>query len=440
MLWRGFLAVALCFVSVPGSVRANGAFADSGVILLSKAQPGRIVASSELPGLVVSDDGGASWHWICESALGALATLFQRGAPPDERLYAITRQGLSTSADGGCSWQQRGNDAQRAGDVFADPNEPARVLVVAQTTLGEERLLRDVLVASDDGAGSFAPPLFSTDDYSITSVESAASDPARLYLALSSSQLQRPYLARSRDGGEHWDTLVLSQQLGRRPFIMRILTVDPRAADRVYLRISDGTEDALAVTRDAGDHVSVVQKMPASMSAFVLRADGSVIVASTDGSAFIARDGADSFEPWPVTLHLRALAEAEHGTLYAATSSKLDGFAFAASHDDGASWEPLLQLTELRGPLACGDVAERCAASWEQQKPSLAALAGQPDAAVLEPSAAVDHGKSRQKNGCSVALRARTTGIPGELLGAACAAGVLHVRRRQRTRALRAYT
>jgi hypothetical protein len=99
-----------------------------------------------------------------------------------------------------------------------------------------------------------------------------------------------------------------------------------------------------------------------------------------------------------------------------------------------------LQLTELRGPLACGDVAERCAASWVQQRPSLAALAGPSDAAVLEPSAAVDHGKSPQKNGCSVALRARTTGILGDLLGAACAACVLHVRRRQRRRAVRAYT
>jgi hypothetical protein len=427
-----FSAIIVTLVNAfAGSVHANGAFADSGVILLSKAKPGRIIASSELPGLVVSEDGGASWHWICENALGVLATLYQRGAPPDERLYAITRKGLSRSSDGGCSWQLPGDIAARAGDVFADPGEPARVLIVAQTALGGDRVQSDVLVASNDGGDTFAAPLFATNGYSITSAESAASDPRRLYLALSSLQLQHPAIARSRNGGEQWDTLDLSLQLGRRSFIMRILAVDPHDPERFFLRLSDGARDALAVSRDAGDHVNIVQSLPAGMSAFLRRRDGSLIIASADGSAFISHDDATSFERWPISLHLRALAEADDGTLYAATNSKIDGFALASSRDDGASWQPLFELAQLAGPLACGDVAERCAASWQQQRSTLAALAGRPN----DDAGAIAGGttKTEAKPGCSIATRAKAADIPALPLGTAGVACVwLCCRRRRR--------
>jgi hypothetical protein len=87
------LALLGCLANAahPQLVAANGAFADSKVILLPKARPEQIIASTDVSGLVISNDAGKTWSWLCEDAIGSFPALFQLGAAPDERLYAITR-------------------------------------------------------------------------------------------------------------------------------------------------------------------------------------------------------------------------------------------------------------------------------------------------------------------------------------------------------------
>jgi hypothetical protein len=378
-------------------VRANGAFADSQVILLPRAHAHRILASFDVGGLLVSDDDGETWSFICEKAIGRFATLFQLGAAPDEKLYAVTQTGLSWSGDLGCTWQfARG--IEQVGDAFPDPRDPQRVLAVAQAVVRADGLWGDVLAMSSDAGRSFGAPLFQTATESITSAEIARSDPHVMYLSLTGVQRAHPFLARSRDSGASWETLALAAQLGDEPLTTRILNVDPDDAATLYLRVSGPSGDALAISRDRGTTMRVaLRRAAAKMSAFLLRDSGDLMVAFDDGSAFTSRDGGREFRPWSTDFHVRALAERD-GALYAGAESRLDGFAIAVSRDGGEHFEPLLRLEQLARPPRCGSLPQQCDDSWQQLERVLPALYG--------PSA--DAGADRDAGERSVALHDRS--------------------------------
>jgi hypothetical protein len=441
--------------SRPSSLKADGAFADSQTILISHTHPHRIIASSDISGLLVSDDDGATWSWICEDAIGYFAALFQLGPAPDENLYAITEAGLSVSIDAGCSWQHAPGIAQHAGDVFADPSDPQRVLAVAQVdTLADSHVLSDIVAASNDGGLSFGPAMYMTSVASITGVEIARSDPNAIYLTMSSLQQQHPYIARSQDAGATWMQLDLSSQLGRKPLVMRIVAVDPVDANTLYLRLSDGVQDALAITHDAGTTVQVALQLDSSMSAFLLRSDGALIVASADAMSFISSDAGASFSPWSNDFHIHALAE-NNGALYATANSKADGFSVAVSADGGGHWKPLLRLDQLRGPVGCGAMPKQCDLAWTQLQPTITALSGKPSAAAgasalngESPAASESADSRRSSGGCSVSAAlgnsSKCDAAPIWLLACAALSGgvraakrgkrVLSVQRRRRSR------
>jgi photosystem II stability/assembly factor-like uncharacterized protein len=401
------IVLAALIVAAASSARANGAFSDSKAILLPRAHPHRIVTSSDIPGLLVSDDDGVSWNWVCEDAIGRFAGLFQLGPTPDEQLYAVTQAGLSISGDAGCSWQRPDGLVKRAGDVFADPSDSQHVLSIVETTVAmDSPLYGDVLVQSHDGGESFGPAMFSTSAASITGLEVARSDPSVIYLAMSSLQSQHPYLVRSMDAGETWRQIDLTAQLDPRPLIISILAVHPQDARTLYLRVSDGQQDALVISADGGETVHVAQRVSARMSAFLVRANGTLLLAGSDGQSFLSADGGESFGPWSsaaAQLHIEALGE-RNGVLYATTTSKLDGFALAASADDGAHWQPLLRLEHVRGPLACGSTSEQCQKQWAALTPSLPKLSGPALGPQLIVRSAPQPGAA---SGCSVEVGAQ---------------------------------
>jgi hypothetical protein len=432
------LAIACSFVWHPSRLKADGAFADSQTILLPRTQPHRIIASSDISGLLVSDDDGASWSWICDAAMGYFAALFQLGPAPDENLYAITQAGLAISLDEGCSWQHAAGIAQRAADVFPHPQDPQSVLLVAQVALEtDNHVFSDVVARSHDAGMTFGSPMFATSLASITGVEIARSDPNAIYLTLSSLQLQHPYLARSNDAGETWAEFDLTGQLGNRPMVIRILAVDPLDANTLYIRLSDGIRDALAITRDAGATMQIALQLDASMTAFLLRSDAALIVAGADAKSFISTDAGATFSAWSNEFHIHALAE-KAGALYATASSKVDGFSVAVSTDAGDHWRPLLRLDQLRGPISCGSVADQCQAPWTQLQPSLGVLSGKPREAAGSPALdgepVLAGGRDEARHGgggCSIGMASggSPVGMAGTLAAAALSAGTLAVRR-----------
>jgi hypothetical protein len=247
--------------------------------------------------------------------------------------------------------------------------------------------------------------MFSTTAASITGIEQARTDPSLIYVAMSSLQMQRPYITRSRDAGATWHETNLTTQLERKPLVIRIVAVDPNDAQTLYIRVSDGQRDALAISHDAGETLQVVHQLEARMSAFLLRADASLLLASADGRSVRSSDGGVSFEPWTsaaAALHIQALGERD-GLLYATTTSRLDGFAVAVSSDAGEHWRALLRLEQLGGPLACGAIATQCASEWTPLKRVLPKLSGPP---LASDSDSLPDGP----RGCAIGRSERTGG------------------------------
>src|SRR6266404_2674328 len=65
---------------VAGPARADGAFPDSMSLFLPADRPQRMVVGANF-GLIVSDDDGASWYFVCEQAIAANVSAYQMSAP-----------------------------------------------------------------------------------------------------------------------------------------------------------------------------------------------------------------------------------------------------------------------------------------------------------------------------------------------------------------------
>jgi photosystem II stability/assembly factor-like uncharacterized protein len=349
---------------------ADGAFPDSLGILLPEDQPQRIVAATNF-GLVISDDDGASFRFVCEDVVGLFATLYQLGPAPDDRLFAVTSDGLMVSEDNGCSWSTARGSAESSSDVFPDPNDPEHVLAVALGTADAGSDAVRAVYESRDGGRNFDKAKYMTPPGGyIEGVEIPRGAPQHLYLALYLTEPDRSaQLAHSTDGGEHYQLHDLSTAI--EGLFMRILAVDPERPELVYLRVlENGPTERVAVYDDTTGQARVTLTTQNKITAFLRRSDGALIVGTMTEGAYISLDSGSTWKAWPNAPHMRGLGE-RGGRLYAVADDMLDGFAIGVSDDRGASWKPLLRFAQIKGPLECGSVATRCAVAFSMLRTTL---------------------------------------------------------------------
>lgn len=409
---------------VPVAAQANGAFPDASQIMVPGDQPQQIFVGTNF-GVVVSDDNGATWTWTCEEQIGSFARLYQQGAAPSDRLYAIPTSGMVTSSDHACTWTPANGSFDAVNDAFPDPSDPMHVLGAAQGTL-DGGTSGFYLVESHDGGQNFddLPKYVPPAGYSIDTVEISAGAPMTVYLTLTDTVGKHVWLGHSTNGGTSFSLADIgTDQAG-------IAKVDPANPLRVFLRLQTPNGDTLGITSD-GATVAPAIRLGSSMTAFLLRSDGTLLVAAGNGTAFQSHDGGANWTPWANGLHIRALAE-RAGVLYAAASDITDGFAVGSSTDGGTTWKPLLRLRDIQGPQGC--VWEKCAVPWTKLK----ALIGSTD--VLDGGAgddmAVDMGAPPPNpGGCSCDLS--DAAAPGGALLAAMLALLTLVRAWRRGRRLR---
>lgn len=357
----GVLALAYCALS-PSAARANGAFPDSLAVLLAPDLSHRLILGTNF-GLVVSEDDGVTWRWICEKAIASNAFLYQLGPAPTHKIFALGFDGLFTSSDLGCSWRQvHGRlDLLFVNDYFPDPIDDQHVLLIGQPTTATTS---DVLYRSIDGGDTFETLLYTAPPRTrIDTVENARSDPRIIYATMSQSDPPRTLLLRSTNSGMSFE--VLDRTDASEPRDLRILSIDPADPMTVYFRAisrANGDDDALAITRDGGESIQIAFRLESRMSAFLRRSDGALIVASLDKS-LISTDRGAHFQPWPRAPHLRAIAERD-GALYAAGDNFRDFFALAVSRNQGATWEPLVRYDQICGVVDCPSLRATCAAPY----------------------------------------------------------------------------
>jgi uncharacterized protein (TIGR03382 family) len=369
---RAALALAVLLSS---GARADGAFPTGSSVLLPAGAPQRILVGTTF-GLVISEDAGATWRYVCEpyvTAAGANVLVYQ-GAPTGE-LIAAHQDALSRSADVGCTWTPATGSV--AGllvvDAFIAPSNPSSVVAI-----GWPQAAGASLLPSNDGGQTFGPALLASGtaevhaDERLLSVEIAASASGVVYATTfafptASNPTGSAALLRSGDGGASWTRSAL--QLG--PSVQaRIAQVDPADPNTVYLLVSSAATDEIRVTVDGGATVQPLLAPNGPLSGFVRASDGSLYAGTPGGDFYLRAPGASGFQKLPGP-HLRCLAE-RAGRVYACGDPAADGYDLASTDDGGKSFQKRLSFTQILGPLSCPSVQSACAADFAQLQRTLA--------------------------------------------------------------------
>jgi photosystem II stability/assembly factor-like uncharacterized protein len=385
---------------------ANGRFPRADQLVFVPGRPDELVLRVTF-GLLVSRDAGVAWDWVCEPAIGfdgiedpAVAVL------NDGVVLAGLFGGLAQSDAGTCSWRFSNTAALDLPVVDLSARRDAPNVAVAlaweaqppgQNTPGYRSRF---FATNDNGASwaSYGTPL----DPSVLmlTLDLAPSEPRRLYASgIRSGMARSGVLFVSVDEGLTWTEHAV-------PFDARseqglyIAAVDPLDPLLVYLRTSAANTSRLLVTRDGGTTFEE-QFAGGPMLGFALSADGAeIFLGGLEDGLWVSPRGPASFLQRS-TLPIQCLAS-RGDTLYAC-SNDVGGFALGASRDGGRNFEPMLRLSEVRGPLACpdGSSASVCGALW----PAMSDRLGITGAAGNElPPAVIDNGVSARAydGGCAL--------------------------------------
>jgi len=367
---RAVLALA---VVASLEARADGAFPTGMSVLVPAGAPQRILVGTTF-GLVISEDAGATWRYVCEpyvTGSGNTVLVYQAGS--NGEVIAAHLDNLSRTADL-CTWTRA--TGSMAGlivvDAFVTPANPDSVLAIAWPPAAGASLF-----PSGNGGQSFGAALLASGvppvraDERLVSVEIAASAPAVVYattFAFPSASLPggSAALLRSADGGNGWSRF----DLGVGPSVqVKIAQVDPADANTVYLLVSSGGSDAISVTSDGGATVQTVLAPGTPMGGFVRASDGALYAGTGAGDFYVRAPGATNFDRLPGP-HLLCLGE-RAGRLYACGNGSGDGYDLATSDDGGKSFHKVLSFTQILGPIACPAVQSACAADFAQLQRTL---------------------------------------------------------------------
>ncbi len=303
-------------------------------------------------GIAVTEDGGASWRWICDDAFGADAMW----EDPD---VVLTDDGsavlgtYATAVRGArdlCTFERPGGsiDDTAVIDLALDAHDANRVWAITSRGGGEP----DRLQRSDDAGRSFR---FVGDgvDALLESLALAPSDERRVYMsAMVPATADTPRKAlffRSDDGGE---TLGAPIDLGildaeQMPIVMG---VDPTNADRVFVRMKvselERRTERLLYSDDGGATFTPILELY-QMRGFAIAEDGQTVwVGSAVGDGvWVARGGTLEFTQI-ASIDVRCLA-VRGDELFACADQRTSNFALGRSVDGGETYEALLFLDEL---------------------------------------------------------------------------------------------
>ncbi len=356
------IALAATCALPGGDALANGRMPDSVKLVFRPGQPEHMVLGVTF-GVMESTDGGASWRWICEAAVGFNGTydpdyeLTRSGA-----LFATTFKGMTVTRDR-CHWQP------------ASP--PLGAALVSSIAIGADDTIwagmtdfvagSAIYKSTDDGA-TFLPtaPLGQSGDW-WASIEVAPSDPTRIYVTAfrtTAGQPRQRLLFRSRDAGATWEELPTSMFVGTEISDLLIAGIHPTDPDTVFMRLTlTGTslQERFYRTTNAGTTAvggpawQQVLEVNDFVQGFAIRRNGEVWAGATSSGLFRSTDGGQTFAPVPANppVNPRCLRERPDGVLYACGNNLPPDSAALTRTTDGVTWSPFLSFAALAGPVRC---------------------------------------------------------------------------------------
>lgn len=378
------LALAALLLASPTLALANGRFPASTQLVVHPTDPQQLLIRVTF-GLLLSQDGGQTFSWVCEKAVGYGGVQDPAVAlTSDGSILVAAFEGLATSLDRGCSFGfVKEVEKEFVIDVAIDKKEPTSA--VAITSTGKGGLTFNVQVVESTDAGHTWSLIGTTIDPTILAetIDPAPSRKQRLYVSGFSStteggqQKRSGALVVSDDRGQSWERRDVDLQGDLSVFIA---AVDPSDHERVYLRTKGAEQDRLLLTTDGGKSFQTITSLPGSMLGFALSPDGSKIAIGGPTTGVLVAD-TTTFQFSKVSaVEASCLAWGQQG-LYVCANAFKDGFAVGHSTDDGKTWTPLLpSFLGLTGPISECSVSPApsaiCAQEWAQLKATLGITEG----------------------------------------------------------------
>jgi hypothetical protein len=341
-----------------GSAQAHGGPPRTRSVVFHPTDPDRLTLQTSY-GLVLSDDGGEGWRWVCPQA----AAWGVGEDPPflvtaDGATLAALFAGLSRGEASGCSWSFPSSELEGTfiADVVQDPGDLARILAVESNGVGVNRLWE-----SEDGGRTWAPTEQEGRPVLYERLRFAPSDPSRAYLsggvAPTRDRPRTGIVYRSDDGGRTFpDDEATDIALSEASRAVRVLAVSPIDPEVVFLHVTAfDAPDELRRSDDGGRTWETVLEMT-SLSGIAVDPDGDTVWATgLDGGLQRSTDAGRTFEP--VDPDLDALCvEVHDGAVYVCGRVDFQGFGLARSTDGGATFETV--FADEADPAACPEASE----------------------------------------------------------------------------------
>ena len=356
------LGFALATAVKPTTGRANGRYPSAGQLVVDPSAAQHIVVRTTF-GLLQSFDAGATWSWICETAVSADG--FQDPeiiVTTGGRIAMGLPDGLAIGEQGGCQWSRvPGLANDDVIDLVASGADPATAYAAAAVTVGGA--FNGLVAGTTDGVSWMPAGPLLPDTYPLT-IETAPSRPQRLYLGAEDGNLEAGFVDVSDDGGLTWTVHDSPSGVDA----VYISAVDPEDPDRVYLR-SYFPSGSLYVSEDAAVTWTLIDQSEVPLTGFALSPDGrQIAVGGTNGLTILTRTVGDGGSTYSVTtasaLPVSCLTWTMAG-LFACANEASAGFTIGLSTDAGDTFAPLLRLGDVTvASCPTNTSAGSCSALW----------------------------------------------------------------------------
>jgi len=371
--WR--IAAALLLVFAASTASANGRAPITNGINFRPGDPQSIYLRTTF-GLLISNDDGCTFHWVCEQNVGYGGTFDPKYAiAADGTIFATTFTGLRVSRDGGCNFATATSELPagspgRIADMWVDSIDigPTGEVWVGTAETGKPN---DVYRSTDNGLTFEARNMMSQTVW-WKSIKVAPSDPMRIYVGgyeLSGGSTPIVHLFRSVDAGAQWTALPLTGVvLGAAP-TLHVLAVAPNDPDVLLVRslqASPPTGDRLYRSTNGGMTFTEVLATTDEIRDVLFVDNNQVIVASPTGS-FRSTDAGATFSPLSGSPKLGCLGRRSDGSVMGCGANWQPDFMALTKTADVASWTKVFRFVEMAGPLHCpagSGEADICGPMW----------------------------------------------------------------------------
>jgi photosystem II stability/assembly factor-like uncharacterized protein len=393
MGWRRIVLAAVMIAGVVRVASANGRPPASSSITFRHGHENEIAAGLTF-GLVFSHDGGQTWSWMCESAIGYTGIYDPQYAYSSSgALFATTFDGLKVARDG-CTFNPTLSGLTFTSTSTFGP-DGTFYYAAAQTLDTAKQLAADFKIyrSSDDGltfpvSAKPGDPKDTNDWWQTLRV--APSDPMRVYVTGYSymaatpggEQVRTQLLFRSADGGTTWLPMTAS---GLTPMtsksVVELVGIANDDPAHLYARVKDvdlTSGEAIYVSTNAGDSWTQINRKSGPISGFVVRAalnsghKHDLIVGTQVFGAEISHDDGLTWTALVDPPHIGCLVENTAGEIWACTQN----YGNPQSPSDNAglmkttdltTWTKVLRYQDLTEAVTCGAGTlqhDSCAAMW----------------------------------------------------------------------------